>query len=192
MDWGWLKILLEKLRIYSIIGSGVFVALCAIFISQDLWILIFTGLLSFLIIEFIIYLFGVFKKKQKIKRRNLQEKHKQEMDQEKINNSIWYLFLGLSDVNMKLVLAIFDAPGDYTNKYVRVIKQCDSLYSQLESISYLGYGLSDPFAVPINNSEWVFDCLHREHIGDSIKVSFVPYFYSLVEEYLKTGLKKKI
>lgn len=191
MDWGWLRVLVEKLRIHSIVGCGVFVALCAIFISQDLWILILTGLQSFLLIELIIYLFEVFIKKQKTEKVNLQNKYKHEAEQKQYSDLIWHLFLGLSEMNMKLLLVTFDAPRDPSDKYVRIINPRSLLYSQLESSRFSGYCSSDPFTVSID-SMYSIACLERKYIGDSMIVHFDPYLYGLVEEFLKTGIKSKI
>ncbi|WP_319505126.1 hypothetical protein [Bacteroides graminisolvens] len=192
MDWSWLKVIIEKLRIHSVVGSGVFVTLCAILFTKDYWALALAGLLSFLIIEFVIYLFGFLKKKRIVREIKMNERQKYEEEQRQYTDLIWLLFLGLSERNLKLALATFGAPRDPTDKYVRIVKMDSLLYSQLLSSQYSGYGNSDPFTISINNSRSMIVCLQKKHIGDSMVVYFDSYFYNLIEEFLKTGVKKKI
>lgn len=192
MDWSWLKVIVEELRIHSVVGSGVFVTLCAILFTKDYWVLALAGLLSFLIIEFVIYLFGFFKKKHIAKEKEMKERQRGEEEQRQYTDLIWLLFSGLSERNLKLALATFEAPRDPTNKYIRIVKMDSFLCSQLLSSQYSGYGSSDPFTIPINNSRSMIVCLQKKHIGDSMVIYFDSYFHDLIEEFLKTGIKKKI
>lgn len=191
MDWGWLKIIIEKLRIYSLIGALFFIALCAVLFTKDSWILIVIGSASFLVIEFAIYIYDRFEKKRNIKRKNIKAQNQYNEEEQKYKDLVWYFFLGLNGETMRNILAVFDSPKDPSDKYVRIFEKYSSLSQQLNSYKYQGYGSGGFFEINIDD-RYVIHCLEMKDIGDSVVVTINPYFYALIEEYFKTGRKIKI
>ena len=176
----WLKVLLEKVRIHSFIGAMVFVCLAALIFSFNMWILLLVFCVSFLLIEFFIYL------SHKLNEKEIQhEKHKKVVrENDEILDRIWHLFLGLSDADMKFLKGIYFIENrDPSDKYVRLIQQGDLYYSRIYTEDSFDLYLTDRSYIP---------CLRKDFLRKTIVVHFHFYFYDLLEHYLKTGKKEKL
>jgi predicted membrane protein len=176
----WLKVLLEKVRIHSFIGAMAFVCLAALIFSFNMWILLFVFCVSFLLIEFFIYLCKKLEEKE-----SQHEKYKNVVrENDEILDRMWHLFWGLSDADMKFLKGIyFIEDKDPADKYVRFIRQDNSYYNKVYS--------DESFDLPLGDRTYI-PCIGKDFLGNTIVLHFHYYFYDLLEHYLKTGKKEKL
>lgn len=188
MEWGWLKIFADKLRILTWIGALLVVAFTAVFYTADFWVLILVGTSSILLIELTIFSF----KKHKWYIEKRRKKNEQiRISKKSISNreeKIWHLFIGLSDDNLKLAIQIFKSSIDPSNEKLRIIREGSNLYFNLYT---LGMGMQNPFEIHSSNY-WQIPCIWKERLGNSLIVHFDDYFYRLIEHYVKTKKKSKL
>lgn len=188
MDLEWIRVLLEKLHIHSVIGACVFVSLCALLFSEKIWILILIGSISFLLIEGGIFSYKHFCK-CKVKKKSLAQKNKSNEESiQRKKDGIWHLFIGLSDENMGIAQEIFYEESDPYDNHIRIIRKMNALRDKIDSLGYCGV---HPFYASIDGGDYI-PCIKEKTTGDSIIIQFDPYFYTLLEFYIEHKFKEKL
>lgn len=186
MDWiSLLSTLANKIKVMSSVIALFFVALYAIFYNTKIWCLVLVFCTAYILVEFIIYMYSLCIKLSQ-KRKAKQEKEKEYIRKDKENKiKIFRFFESLSDFNLDLLIDIYNEEYYSSDEYVRIIKESNS------NLFYKCNESSNICNIPLNNSYQ--QCLMRVLIyNDSLIVEFDPYLYSLIENYVHTGLKKKI
>lgn len=104
----WFKVLLEKARLHSMIGAIAVVALAAKLFILDIWWLVLIFCISFLIIEYLIYLNEIIKKHRFKTQDKVLKERENALKNDAYLNLIWHFFLALSDTNLKLAISIYN------------------------------------------------------------------------------------
>lgn len=179
----WLKVLLEKAKLHSIIGAIAATVLLEKLFRFDLWLLILVFCVSFLLIEYFIYLVKSIKEGKKNAEAEARREEKQMQEYKKCSDLIWHFFLSMPDDVFILSKAIYYIEDkDPHNKYVRVVKDGTEYYYKLYR--------NENFNISVALNKYI-SCIHMKHLNRAIVVTFNPIFYDLLECYLETGRKEK-
>lgn len=181
-----LKGLIEKLKITYIFIACLVTALIAKFITIDKIWLIISFCSTYLLIEFMVWLYSKFVSyfHHRQEEREEDENNKAEENNEK--ELIWQHFISLSDRTLEVAKEIYFANRpDINNPLLRLLPKgsCPSylVYASFES----------PFDIPLSDRSYI-PCISGEHKDDNVLITFNRYFYSLLEIYVKTGNKIKV
>lgn len=180
----WFKILLEKARVHSVVAAFIPLGICAILCSNNFWILLIVYSISFLLIELGFYWHKLYMQKriesQRIKK--LAQREEEEFQYHK--DMIWHFFLAISESDLNLAIKLFKIENrDPSDRYVRVIKRKYVEYFQSFYLSNFELRTGDHSYIP---------CIRIETLGNTTVLHFWPYFYDLLEFYIKTGKKEKL
>jgi hypothetical protein len=170
----WLKSILEKFDKYSILwGCLGCAAFAIIFPHKSKWWLVLVFCAICLLVDGIRrlwkYILKQIDENNEIKKRRAEKEEQIENE----NAEIWHMFIGLGQDPMKYLVKIFnEGEKDYENIYVRIIENGESIMEWRLGRFPLG--------------------IHFESLPDSITLNFDPYFYKLIEHYIKTGKKEQV
>jgi|WetSurMetagenome_2_1015567.scaffolds.fasta_scaffold137146_2 hypothetical protein len=175
MNLDWLKSILDKFDKYSILWACLGCAIFAIkYPNKSKWWLVLVFCAICLLVD------GVRRLrkhivKQKIANNEIKkEKAENERKIEKKHVEIWQIFLVLKESSMEYLVKIFKNENkDPENIYVRFVENND------KSVSWN------------LNKYLTFFHIVRES-SDFITLEIDPYFYKLIEHYIKTGKKERI
>lgn len=181
-----LKYLIEKLKVTYIFIACLITALIAKFISTDKVWLIISFCSTYLIVEFIVWLYGKILSSSQI-RKEKREEEKRKYAEEKSNEElIWQHFISLSDRTLQVAEDIYHAKmPDKSSPLIRLLPERED-FLFLVFASY-----KNPFDIQLGNRYYI-PCISGESKDNNILVIFNRYFYLLLENYIKTGRKEKV
>lgn len=181
-----LKTLIEKLKVTYILIACLVTAFIAKFVTADKIWLVISFCSTYLLIEFIVWLHSKY--------LSYSQKHKEEMEEEENNKAeennekeiIWQHFISLSDETLNVAKEIYNSHmPDINNPLLRLlpIGNCPS------NLIYACY--DSPFDIQLGDRTYI-PCISGELKDNNVLVTFNRYFYSLLENYIKTGNKIKV
>lgn len=181
-----LKEVIEKLKVTYLFIACLVTALIAKFITIDKIWLIISFCSTYLITECIIWLHRKYLSYTQI---TLEKREKEKEFIAALNNNkeiIWQHFISLSDNTLNFAKEFYNAnKPDINNPLLRILPIRNSP-------SYLVYSsFENPFDIQLDDRTYI-PCVSGEHKDDNVLITFNSYFYSLLENYIKTGNKIKV
>lgn len=186
MDFEWLKIVLERIKLIDLAISGACVAGFALLVDDNVWWLILIGCLAYIIVTFCRFMIERYKQK-------VSDEEEAETDRviaEKKNNDFkreaWLRYYSMPDKVLNLAVSAYKGEMDPSDKYTRIIKNDNRyLYEQIDS-----YYASE-FRIYKSDREY-YPLVRARYFDRNSIFEFNPYFFSLVEHYVQGNLYKKI
>lgn len=181
-----LKEVIEKLKVTYIFIACLVTALTAKFITIDKIWLIISFCSTYLIVEFIVWLYGKYLTYSQIREKQIEEVKRDYAEEEKNKEIIWQHFISLSDRTLQVAKDIYDADKpDKSNPLLRLIPEKENFLFLI----YASY--ENPFDIQLGDRYYI-PCIRGERKDNNILIIFDSYFYMLLENYMKTGNKKKV
>lgn len=181
-----IRSILEKLKVTYIVISCLVVALVAKFITIDKIWLIITFCSVYLFLEFLEWSYVNINKFLNRYKANVLEERQEEEEEANNHELIWQHFISLGDKTLQVAIAIYESKmPDPNNSYLRLlpIGKCPSylIYSSFQS----------PFDISLSDRNYI-PCIYGKQKDNNVLITFNDYFYSLLENYIKTGKKVKL